>query len=74
MGENDTTLLLLAEGNTRFSNVAAELMKATEDTGVRHMLAAWSLRRRLGYDRCLVHQDILIGSVQGGEDFEPRLG
>ncbi|CAL9006577.1 unnamed protein product [Prunus brigantina] len=60
--------------NTRFSIVATELMKATEDTGVRHRLAIWSPRGRLGYDRCLVHQDILVGSVQGGEDLEPRLG
>ena len=64
----------VAQGNTRFSIVAAELMKATEDPGVRHRLVAWSPRGRLGYDRCLVHQEILVGSVQGGEHLEPRLG
>ncbi|CAL9031391.1 unnamed protein product [Prunus brigantina] len=41
------------DSNTRFSIVAAELMKATEDPGVRHRLAAWSPRGRLGYDRYL---------------------
>ncbi|CAL9011685.1 unnamed protein product [Prunus brigantina] len=37
-------------------------------------LAARSPRGRLGYDRCLVHQEILVGSVQGGEHLEPWLG
>ncbi|CAL9018235.1 unnamed protein product [Prunus brigantina] len=62
------------DSNTRFGIVATELMKATEDTCVRHRLAAWSPGGRLGYDRRLVHQDILVGSVQGGEDLELRLG
>ncbi|CAL9001540.1 unnamed protein product [Prunus brigantina] len=49
-------------------------MKATEDTRVGHGLAAWPPGGGLGYDGCLVHQDILVGSVQGGEDLKPRLG
>ncbi|CAL9019061.1 unnamed protein product [Prunus brigantina] len=38
----------VAQGNTRFSIVATELMKATEDTRVRDRLAAWSPGGRLG--------------------------
>ena len=40
---------------TRFGIVATELMKATEDSCVRHRLAAWFPGWRLRYDRCLVH-------------------
>ncbi|CAL8168556.1 unnamed protein product [Prunus armeniaca] len=64
----------VAQGNTRFGVVSTELMKATKDTRVGHGLAAWSPGGRLGYDRCLVHHDILVCSVQGGEHLEPRLG
>ncbi|CAL2271719.1 unnamed protein product [Prunus armeniaca] len=64
----------VAQGNTRFRIVATELMKAIEDTCVGHRLAAWSLEGRFGYDKCLVHQDILIGGVESGEDLESRLG
>ncbi|CAL2239030.1 unnamed protein product [Prunus armeniaca] len=49
-------------------------MKATKDTRVGHGLAAWSPGGRLGYYRCLVHQDIFVGGVQGGENLEPGLG
>ncbi|CAL2229512.1 unnamed protein product [Prunus armeniaca] len=54
--------------------MATGLMKATEDTCVWHRLAGRSPRGMLGYHWCLVHQDILIGGVKGGEDLEPRLG
>ncbi|CAL2265635.1 unnamed protein product [Prunus armeniaca] len=64
----------VAQGNTRFGIMATELMKMAEDTYVWHRLVGRSPGGRLGYDRCLMHQDILIGSVQGGEDLKPRLG
>ncbi|CAL2234267.1 unnamed protein product [Prunus armeniaca] len=60
----------VAQCNTRFGIVTTELMKATEDTRVGNRLATLSPGGRLGYDRCLVHQDILVG----GEDLEPRFG
>ncbi|CAL2270947.1 unnamed protein product [Prunus armeniaca] len=64
----------VAQGNTRFGIVAVELMETAEDTCVWHRLVGRSPKGRLGYDRCLMYQDILIGGVEGGEDLKPRLG
>ncbi|KAL6286170.1 hypothetical protein ACE6H2_010560 [Prunus campanulata] len=54
--------------------MATELVKTAEDTYVWHMLVGWSPGMGLRYDGCLLHEDILIGGVQGGEHFEPGLG
>ena len=64
----------VAQRNTRFGVMAAELMKAAEDPRVWHRLVGWSPRGWLGDDGGFTHQDVLIGGVEDGKNFEPGPG